>query len=122
MNNPFPSNSSLTYKPLIGDLEYRILSSVEMQSPSITSGSSLWEEILAHIAYENPSSGPSRKTLNRDESNQSVELSAKNQAAIELLRSWREDDEYDEEEQKATWEFLKQALDEDRLSDRKLFP
>ena len=57
-----------------------------------------------------------------DESNQSVKLSAKNQAAIELLRSWREDDEYDEEEQKATWEFLKQALDEDRLSDRKLFP
>ncbi len=61
------------------------------------------------------------KNMN-DESNQSVKLSAKNQAAIELLRSWREDDEYNEEEQKATWEFLKQALDEDRLSDRKLFP
>jgi hypothetical protein len=43
-----------------------------------------------------------------------------NQAAIDLLRSWREDD--DEEEQRETWEFLKQALDEDRLSDRPLFP
>ncbi|MBE9030658.1 antitoxin family protein [filamentous cyanobacterium LEGE 11480] len=39
-----------------------------------------------------------------------------NQAALDLLRSWRE--EGDEQEQKETWEFLKQALDEDRLSDR----
>lgn len=37
---------------------------------------------------------------------------------IKLLRSWREDDE---QEQKETWEYLKVALDEDRLSDRKLF-
>ena len=43
-----------------------------------------------------------------------------NQAALELLRSWREDG--DEEEQRETWEFLQQALDEDRLSDRPLFP
>lgn len=28
----------------------------------------------------------------------------------------------DEEEQRETWEYLKRALDEDRLSDRKLFP
>src|SRR5215813_9232794 len=107
MNNPFPSNSSSMYKPLIGNLGYRILSSVEMQSSSITSKGSLWQETLLHIAYKNPPSVPPRKISNRDESNQSVELPAKNQAAIELLRSWREDDEYDEEEQKATWEFLK---------------
>jgi hypothetical protein len=44
-----------------------------------------------------------------------------NQAAIDLLRSWRED-EGDEQEQRETWEFLKTALDEDRLSDRPLFP
>jgi hypothetical protein len=43
-----------------------------------------------------------------------------NQAAIDLLRSWRE--EGDEEEQRETWKFLKQALDEDRLSNRPLFP
>jgi hypothetical protein len=42
-----------------------------------------------------------------------------NQAAIDLLRSWRE--EGDEQEQRETWEFLKTALDEDRLSDRPLF-
>ena len=43
-----------------------------------------------------------------------------NQAALDLLRSWRE--EGNEEEQRETWEFLQQALDEDRLSDRPLFP
>jgi excisionase family DNA binding protein len=48
------------------------------------------------------------------------EQARKNQAAIELLRSWRE--EGDEQEQRETWEYLKKALDEDRLSDRKLFP
>jgi len=43
----------------------------------------------------------------------------KNSALIQLLRSWREGDE---QEQRKTWEYLKQALDEDRLSERKLFP
>ncbi len=41
------------------------------------------------------------------------------QALIQLLRSWREGDE---QEQHSTWEYLKQALDEDRLSERTLFP
>lgn len=44
---------------------------------------------------------------------------AKNAAAIRLLRSWREGDK---QEQRETLEYLKYALDEDRLSDRKLFP
>lgn len=43
-----------------------------------------------------------------------------NQAALALLRCWRE--EGDEAEQRETWEFLQQALDEDRLSNRPLFP
>jgi hypothetical protein len=43
-----------------------------------------------------------------------------NQAAIDLLRSWRETG--NEQEQRETWEFLEKALDEDRLSDRPLFP
>ncbi len=41
--------------------------------------------------------------------------------AIALLRLWRED-KSDEEEQRETWDYLKRVLDEDRLSDRKLFP
>ena len=40
--------------------------------------------------------------------------------AIALLRAWREED--DGEEQRETWVALRIALDEDRLSDRPLFP
>lgn len=40
-------------------------------------------------------------------------------AAIAVLRSFREGDA---EEQRETGEYLIRALDEDRLSDRKLFP
>jgi len=39
---------------------------------------------------------------------------------ISLLRSWAEDG--DPEEQRETGEYLIRSLDEDRLSDRKLFP
>jgi len=39
---------------------------------------------------------------------------------VALLDSWTR--EGDPEEQRATGEYLVQALDEDRLSDRKLFP
>jgi hypothetical protein len=41
-------------------------------------------------------------------------------AVLALLRSWV--DEGDADEQKQTGDYLVRALDEDRLSDRKLFP
>ena len=44
----------------------------------------------------------------------------RNQGAIALINSWVEDG--DEEEQTETWEYLCQAIDEDRLSNRPLFP
>ncbi|MBK1988047.1 hypothetical protein A0J48_010935 [Sphaerospermopsis aphanizomenoides BCCUSP55] len=49
------------------------------------------------------------------------EQAQKNQAAIELLDSWLNENEDATEHQQA-WEFLKNNLDEDRLSDRPLFP
>jgi hypothetical protein len=49
------------------------------------------------------------------------EQARKNQAAINLLDSWLDDTEDASEHQQA-WDFLKTALDEDRLSDRPLFP
>jgi hypothetical protein len=42
------------------------------------------------------------------------------QSLGELLQSW--EDEGTPEEQKETWEFLHQALDKDRISNRSLFP
>lgn len=42
----------------------------------------------------------------------------RNRACIEVLDTWLEEDE---QEQRESWEFLKKALDEDRLSDRKLY-
>ena len=45
-----------------------------------------------------------------------------NRSLSELLRSWlEEDDDEGEQEQRETWEVLKQALDEDRHSYRSLF-
>jgi hypothetical protein len=41
------------------------------------------------------------------------------QVLANLLQSW--EDEGDAEDQKETWEFLHQVLDQDRLSDRPLF-
>lgn len=50
-----------------------------------------------------------------------VEILAKQHEALkELTRQWIE--EGDEQEQTETWEYLRQVLDEDRLSDRPLFP
>jgi hypothetical protein len=48
------------------------------------------------------------------------EQAKKNQAAIDLLDSWMEDTEDAAEHQQA-WDFLKTALDEDCLSDHRLF-
>jgi hypothetical protein len=50
-----------------------------------------------------------------------AEQAQKNQAAIDLLDSWLGEAEDASEHQQA-WDFLKTALDEDRLSDRPLFP
>lgn len=41
--------------------------------------------------------------------------------AVALLKSWCVEDPQEQQEQQETWEYLKTALDEDRLSDRKLF-
>jgi hypothetical protein len=50
-----------------------------------------------------------------------LEQAQKNQAAIDLLNSWLDDTE-DASEHQQSWAILKTALDEDRLSDRPLFP
>lgn len=46
----------------------------------------------------------------------------RNDALIALLQSWMDVSEEEAAEQKETGEYLIRVLDEDRLSDRKLFP
>lgn len=73
--------------------------SLKMQlSPTET-----WETVMNQIRNEDP-----------------TQQAARQQALTDLLQSWEE--EGDEQEQKETWEFIKQALNEDRLSNRLLFP
>lgn len=86
------------------------------QSPSVSESGSLWSQNL--MEAETPQYVLRHSMFN--ETTHNTERARKNQAAIELLRSWRE--EGDKEEQRETWEYLKKVLDEDRLSDRKLFP
>jgi hypothetical protein len=59
-----------------------------------------------------------RNSVKKEVKKANKNLTEKNQSAISLLDSWLNDDE---KEQKETFEYLKKALDEDRLSDRKLF-
>lgn len=61
---------------------------------------------------------PTSKALKVQTTQLDTQEQQNREQAIKLLQSWREDDE---QEQKETWEYLKQALEQDRLSDRKLF-
>lgn len=120
------NNSRAAYEPFIGAFgtgtPFSVLSHSlqETQSSSVTPSGSLWLQTLARLAYE-----PTRASFQLQSETEKKELprsaaqSQKNRALIQLLRSWREGDE---QEQRSTWEYLKQALDEDQLSERKLFP
>src|SRR5271165_2187600 len=117
-------NSQATCEPFIDAFETEMPFSElsyalqEIQSSSVTSSGSLWLQALARLVYE-PLRAASRREIESKELSQSMAQFQKNQGLIQLLRSWREGDE---REQRSTWEYLKQALDEDRLSERKLFP
>ncbi len=73
------------------------------------------------VAMNSPSEDPYKKVVAELKNPDPVVEAARQTALSELLRSWTE--EGDEQEQKETWEFLQKALDEDRLSsNRPLFP
>lgn len=48
------------------------------------------------------------------------QLEKERREKMQSLRAWN--DQYSEEEQKETWDYLVRVLDEDRPSERKLFP
>ena len=118
------NNSRAAHEPFIGAFgtgsPFTVLSHSlqEVQSSSVTPSGSLWLQTLARLAYESPRAA-SQSEIENEGLPQSATQSQKNRALIQFLKSWREGDE---QEQRSTWEYLKQALDEDRLSERKLFP
>ncbi len=89
-----------------------------MHSSSVTSDNSVWLQNLRSLISD-PTVKEASDVLGETETDLKAEQVQKNLAAIKLLESWYEEDA---QEQCETWEYLKQALDEDRLSDRKLFP
>ena len=127
MNSIFLSsinNSRAIYEPFIDASVYGTPLSgfsdylEETQSSSVTPSGFLWLRTLARMAYENPLT-ISQSEIEKKKLPQSITPSQKKRALIQLLRSWLEGNE---QEQRNTWEYLRQALDEDRLSERKLFP
>jgi len=62
---------------------------------------------------------PVREPTDEEREARRQEQIRRNQALIALLDELEQEDP---EEQRATWEFVKRALDDDRPSYRKLFP
>jgi hypothetical protein len=78
-------------------------------------------EIEQYLLQEAKQQGLSIESVTLQLLTSSIMLKQKQIDAVNLLQSWL-DDEDSEEEQQETGAYLIRALDEDRLSDRKLFP
>jgi hypothetical protein len=77
-------------------------------------------EIEKHLDRKAREQGLSTEAYALQLLSESSSVQEKSTKLVNLLQSWI--DEYDTAEQQETGEYLIQALDEDRLSDRKLFP
>jgi hypothetical protein len=88
-------------------------SSITWQSSAITPTGKLWQQPLADAGNRDLT------VTAHDTLTDEAEHMRRHEALVRLLQSR---DEEDEQEQRETWEQLKRALDEDRLSERKLFP
>ncbi len=81
---------------------------------------SLTPELELYLKQKSEQQGLSIEAYALQLLTEQVFLKEKQSEVVNLLQSWI--DEEDSEEQKETGEYLICALDEDRLSDRKLFP
>jgi hypothetical protein len=77
-------------------------------------------EIEQHLDRKAREQGISTEAYALQLLSESISVKEKSAKLVNLLQSWIDED--DTTEQKETGEYLVQALDEDRLSDRKLFP
>src|SRR5437588_2389716 len=89
-------------------------SSIDAEKPSSTPPCEpSWQQLIEQIRKDSPSPIESKNNLNGIETELTPEQLQRYHALIQLLHSW--DEEGDEQEQRETWEYLKKALDEDRL-------
>ena len=86
----------------------------------ITLTLNLSPELEQYLLQEANQQGLSLETVALQFLASSILQKQKQSEAINLLQSWM--DSEDEAEQQETGEYLIQALDDDRLSERKLFP
>ena len=106
-----PYASSVAFIPTFQNFQ------TQEQSASVTVNGYLWQQKLA--ATENINTQELPIDLQKEmKSPSGDEPLQKTRELIQLLKTWREDDK---QEQYETLEYLKQALDENRFSDRKLF-
>jgi hypothetical protein len=80
----------------------------------------LLPEIEQYLVQEANQHGLSVEVIAIQILTNSISLKQKQTEAVNLLPSWIDDE--DESEQQETGQYLIHALDEDRLSERKLFP
>lgn len=77
-------------------------------------------ELEQYLLQEAERQGLSVEAMTLQLLTNSIQLRQKQAEVVDMLQSWIDDE--DVEEQQETGEYLIQVLDEDRLSDRKLFP
>lgn len=77
-------------------------------------------ELEQYLIQEAQQQGLSVEAMTLQLLARSIALKQKQAEAADMLQSWIDDE--DSEDQQATGEYLLQALDEDRLSNRQLFP
>jgi septation ring formation regulator EzrA len=97
---------------LTPDSQQQVLNLIESLSSNLSSQSEIADRSTTFSPVDS-SSAEWEKAMKQISENQPQSLG-------ELLRSWEE--EGTPEEQQETWEFLHQALDKDRISNRPLFP
>jgi hypothetical protein len=79
----------------------------------------LSSELEQYLLNEAREKGISIEAMTLQVLTNSISTKQKQTQAVNLLQSWLDDED---EEQQETGQYLINALDEDRLSDRKLFP
>jgi hypothetical protein len=77
-------------------------------------------ELEQYLLQEAQQQGLSVESVTLQLLTSSILLKLKQSEAVNLIQSWIDDE--DIEEQQETGQYLIRALDEDRLSERKLFP